>query len=318
MTPVPATSLPDRALLRAKVDGAPAHRRPSPVRLAAAAIVSAGGSLGLNALLVHFATNESSSVRTFSHFRAWDYGTLTVLGALLGCAGWAAVTRISSAPRWLFLRLAAVAMLALWLPDLWLLVRGESATGVGALMVMHLVVAVVTYNAAVHLAPVREPVSATVAADSDAATSSEVTARRLAGVLACLVGVEFGLGIALLFFIPAGRPTGWVPGKGAGLYAAHALLGVPLAIGAVALVARARRMARTFQMAGWMGFSGVALAGIGGLLTVPHPARLAGMALMLIGPMIAGFGYLIPTLDRLSPGSPPAAGPSVMPPAGRP
>jgi hypothetical protein len=33
---------------------------------------------------------------------------------------------------------------------------------------------------------------------------------------------------------------------------------------------------------------------------VAHPLRLAGAALMLVGPLVAAFGYLVPTFDRLT------------------
>ena len=54
----------------------------------------------------------------------------------------------------------------------------------------------------------------------------------------------------------------------------------------------------TLRAVAWIGLVGVAMAGVGGLLTVQHPLRLLGMALMFVGPMVAGFAYLIPALDR--------------------
>jgi hypothetical protein len=53
-------------------------------------------------------------------------------------------------------------------------------------------------------------------------------------------------------------------------------------------------------LSGWIGATGVAVAGLGGLLTVVHPLRLVGVGLMLAGPVTAGFGYLIPWFDQLS------------------
>jgi hypothetical protein len=49
-----------------------------------------------------------------------------------------------------------VVTLVLWLPDLWILAKGQSAEAVGVLMVMHLAIAVVTYNCVIHLAKTRE------------------------------------------------------------------------------------------------------------------------------------------------------------------
>jgi hypothetical protein len=65
------------------------------------------------------------------------------------------VTRISSQPRWLFLRLAVLVTLVLLAPDAWILLQGEPAKAVAVLVVMHLAIAVVTYNCLVRIAPVR-------------------------------------------------------------------------------------------------------------------------------------------------------------------
>jgi hypothetical protein len=71
----------------------------------------------------------------------------------IACIAWPVVTWIASQPRWLFLRLAVLVTLVLWLPDLWILAHGEPIRGVGVLMLMHLAIALVTYPALVRLAP---------------------------------------------------------------------------------------------------------------------------------------------------------------------
>ena len=43
----------------------------------------------------------------------------------------------------------------LWLPDVYILVKGQPAKAVGFLFLMHLAIALVTYNALVRVAPVR-------------------------------------------------------------------------------------------------------------------------------------------------------------------
>jgi len=53
----------------------------------------------------------------FVHFQFSDYAKLTVVGVLIACAAWPIVARVSSAPRWLFLRLAVLVTLVLLLPD---------------------------------------------------------------------------------------------------------------------------------------------------------------------------------------------------------
>jgi hypothetical protein len=117
--------------------------------------LSIGGSLLINALLVSVGTALSSSTRGYAHFQFSDYAKLTVIGVVIACAAWPVVARVSSSPRWLFLRLAILATLVLYVPDLWLLARGQPADAVAVLVTMHLAVALVTYNLLVHVSPVR-------------------------------------------------------------------------------------------------------------------------------------------------------------------
>ena len=72
--------------------------------------------------------------------------------------GWPVVTRISSRPRWLFLRLAVAVSVLLLVPDVYIWIQGQSARGVAVLVVMHLAIALVTYNALVRIAPAGEAV----------------------------------------------------------------------------------------------------------------------------------------------------------------
>ena len=140
---------------------------------------------------------------------------------------------------------------------------------------------------------------------STSASAGKGPVRRLATTLSVLVGVEFVLGIAALFSVAAGRPSGWLPTKGATVYLAHAIVGLPLTLGAVALLVLVRGSDRAVRMAAWIGFIGIAIAGVGGVLAASHPLRLLGMALMFVGPMIAIFAYLIPLLDRTPATAPP-------------
>jgi len=144
-----------RALTFFKIDLAPPHRPPSAVRVVLSTVLSIGGSLLINALLVSVGTALFSSTRGYAHFQFSDYAKLTVIGVVIACAAWPVVTRVSSSPRWLLLRLAIVVTLVLYVPDLWLLARGQPADAVAVLMTMHLAVALVTYNALVHVSPVR-------------------------------------------------------------------------------------------------------------------------------------------------------------------
>jgi hypothetical protein len=150
---MPQQTVVDRALGVARLDFAPAHRQPSALRVGGATVASLAGSLGADALLVLLGTAVFPSTRGYVHFAFADYAKLTVIGVLIACAGWPVLTRVSSAPRWLFLRLAVLTTLVLYLPDLYLLMLGDPVRAVLVLMAMHLAIAVVTYNAMVRLAP---------------------------------------------------------------------------------------------------------------------------------------------------------------------
>ena len=145
----------DRSLDLAKIDFSPPHRPPAKSRVALATVVSLGGSLLADALLVMICTTVYPSTKGYVHFQFQDYAKLTIIGVIIACVAWPIVTRISSAPRWLFFRLAIVVTLVLLLPDLYILGTGQPAKAVGALVAMHLAIALVTYNALVRLAPVR-------------------------------------------------------------------------------------------------------------------------------------------------------------------
>lgn len=145
-----------RWLELARVDLDVRREPPSWPRWVLALVVANVGSLISDAILVAIGTRIFPSTQGFGHFQPTDYGKLTLIGVTIACVGWPVVTRLSSQPGWLFLRLAVLVTLVLWLPDLWILVHGEPIRGVGVLMTMHLAIAFITYNALVHLAPVRD------------------------------------------------------------------------------------------------------------------------------------------------------------------
>src|SRR5712691_9245236 len=80
-----------------------------------------------------------------------------VAAGLAGAAvTWAAVTRLSSRPEWLFTRLAALATAVFLIPDFLLVGTPGNPTGpVVVLMLMHLASAVITYTTLIKVAPVR-------------------------------------------------------------------------------------------------------------------------------------------------------------------
>jgi hypothetical protein len=152
------TQLPqpvNRVLRMLRVDFAPACRQPSAGSVLIATVASVAGSLAADALLVVIGQAVFPSTRGYAHFQFSDYSKLTVIGVIIACLAWPIVTRISSAPRWLFLRMAVAVTLVLWIPDVLILAQGQPPRAVTVLFVMHLAIAVVTYNCLVRLAPTR-------------------------------------------------------------------------------------------------------------------------------------------------------------------
>ena len=150
----------DRVLRLFHVDFAPAHRQPPAISVVVASIISITGSLAADALLVTIGQAVFPSAKGYAHFQFPDYSKLTVIGVVIACLAWPIVTRISSAPRWLFMRMAVAVTLVLWLPDVYLLALGQPPRAVTVLFIMHLAIALITYNCLVHIARTKPPVAA--------------------------------------------------------------------------------------------------------------------------------------------------------------
>jgi hypothetical protein len=146
-----------KALDLIHLDFTPEHGQPSAGRVVLATVVSLAGSLLADALLVVIAQAVFPGTRGYEHFQFADYGKLTVIGVVIACAAWPVTTRITSEPRWMFFRMAILVTLVLWLPDLYILAKGQPTRAVGFLFGMHLAIALVTYNALVRIAPVGAP-----------------------------------------------------------------------------------------------------------------------------------------------------------------
>ena len=144
-----------KVLAIVKIDFAPRHKQPRATRLVLATLVSLFGSLAADAIIVAIGTAVFPATKNYVHFAFSDYAKLTIVGVIIACAGWPIVTHVSSAPRWVFSRTAVVVTLVLFLPDLYLLARGDPAKAVLVLMVMHVAIALVTYHALVWLAPTK-------------------------------------------------------------------------------------------------------------------------------------------------------------------
>jgi hypothetical protein len=153
------TNIPviDSTLGLARVDWSPSQRQPRLEWVVVATVLAIAGALLADAALVKIGTSIFPSTLGYEHFRFDDYAKLTIIGVVIGCAGWPIVTRISSSPRWLFSRLAVLMSLVLFIPDVWLLLRHQPPLAVIVLMAMHVAVALVTYLVVVLVAPARDP-----------------------------------------------------------------------------------------------------------------------------------------------------------------
>ena len=136
--------MPNNVLDLVHLDFAPRHSQPSGVRVVLATIASVAGSLLADALLVVIAEAIFPSTKGYVHFQFSDYAKLTIVGVIIACVAWPIVTRITSQPRWMFFRMAIAVTLVLWLPDVYILLKGQNATAVAFLFVMHLAIALVT------------------------------------------------------------------------------------------------------------------------------------------------------------------------------
>lgn len=107
-------------------------------------LVAVGASVIVNSLFL-WAVRTSAIVEPFGALTFPPVIFLTILGATAATAVYGAMTRISPHPDWVYVRVAAVALLLSFLPDLGVLRFDPEAT-VGAvivLMAMHVTVAVI-------------------------------------------------------------------------------------------------------------------------------------------------------------------------------
>jgi hypothetical protein len=149
----------DRAMELARVDLSPRHRGPRAVAVVAATVASLVLCLLADWLLARAGVAVFPATKGYVHFRFSDYSKLTIIGVIIACAAWPVVARVTSDPRWVFFRLAILVTIVLLLPDLYVWVKGQPAHAVLFLVLMHLAIAVITYNLLVRVAPVREPAS---------------------------------------------------------------------------------------------------------------------------------------------------------------
>jgi hypothetical protein len=153
--PSSPSTMAERGLALLRIDFTGSSPGPSPFRLVVATVLSIGLSLLADALLVTIGTHLFPGIKGYRHFAFGDYAKLTVIGIVIAAAAWPVVVRVCSAPRWLFLRLAVLVTIVLLLPDVYILHQGQPVRAVLFLMLMHLAIGVITYNALVRVAPPR-------------------------------------------------------------------------------------------------------------------------------------------------------------------
>ena len=146
----------ERARSLSRFDPSPGHRPPRAAAVAIATVLSVALCLAADALLVKIGTAVFPGTKGYVHFQFSDYSKLTIIGVVIACLAWPVVARLTSDPRWVFVRLAVLVTVFLLLPDLYIWLRGQPGRAVLVLVAMHLAIALVTYNVLVRLAPVRE------------------------------------------------------------------------------------------------------------------------------------------------------------------
>jgi hypothetical protein len=148
---------PARRAFRLGGTGAgPGAAPPARQRVVAAGLIAVAVSLAADVVLASIGQAAFTVPVSFGKFSFGTYALLTVLGVAGATAAWTAVTRLSSRPKWLLTRLAALVTALFLIPDFLLLgTRGNPTGPVVILMLMHLAIAVITYTALVKVAPAR-------------------------------------------------------------------------------------------------------------------------------------------------------------------
>jgi hypothetical protein len=293
---------------------------PSGLRVALVTATAAIASVCVNAVIVWIAKAANPSLQNYSHFRLWDYGTLSVVGVVGAGVAWYVAARYLATPRVVFFRLAVAVTLVLWAPDVWILLKHEPTRAVLFLALMHLTVALITYNLLVFAAPLRKreataeptPQSRLVGALEGEAGPARVP-HGVWVTLMLAVGVEFVAGLFGMLYVPFNRPDGWLVHRGEAIYLLHSLLGGVLAVAALAVVFHVLRQSpshRIDRVAAISGLCGMLVGALGGAMCVFHALRLVGMALMFVGVSVAFFGYLIPMIDEAPSVAPSTSWPS--------
>ena len=133
------------------------RRQPALGRFVIASVVALVGSVMACAALAAAAIAATPDLAGYEHFQFGEYTRLTVVGVVLACLAWPAMTWLSSRAWKPFLWLAVAVTVTGLAPDAWILLKGQPAAAVGVLVLMHVALALITYPALVLIAPQRRP-----------------------------------------------------------------------------------------------------------------------------------------------------------------
>jgi hypothetical protein len=124
------------------------------IRVVAGLLAAAVAATFVNALIA-LAASAIGPGATPVGLQIVQFGPASVVGVLLGTAGWAVVRRFAARPRAVLRVLVPVVVLLTFGADLFLLSTGAGVVNVVALMLMHVVVASATVLALGRVLPVR-------------------------------------------------------------------------------------------------------------------------------------------------------------------
>ena len=125
------------------------------IRVAGALLAAAVVATFVNALIA-LAASAIETGGTAVGLQIVQFGPATVVGVLLGTAGWTLVRRFAARPRAVLRVLVPVVVVLTWGADLFLLATGAGVVNVLALVLMHVVVATATVLALGRVLPVRD------------------------------------------------------------------------------------------------------------------------------------------------------------------
>lgn len=124
------------------------------IRVVAGLLAAAVAAIAVNALIAAAASAIGAGAVPVG-LQIAQFGPASVVGVLLGTAGWTAVRRFAARPGAVLRVLVPVVVVLTFGADLVLLATGAGVVNVIALMLMHVVVATATVVALARVLPVR-------------------------------------------------------------------------------------------------------------------------------------------------------------------